>query len=119
MTATRSEALDLDDDDTPTSVPRPERRTLVNALVLGVVVAGSAILAIALHRNGHTTGDDFALYLRQARSLFDGDVGQVVADNRFTVISSGGAVQPDRLPVGLAAAAVAVRPPVGATTTTG
>ena len=33
------------------------------------------MLAIALHRNGHTQGDDFALYLRQARSIFDGDIG--------------------------------------------
>ena len=100
MTSTRSEALDLDDDDTPTSVPHPERRTLVNTIALTVVVAGSAILAMSLHRNGHTTGDDFALYLRQARSLFDGDVGQVVADNRFTVISSGGAFSPIAYPWG-------------------
>ncbi|MET0459520.1 MAG: hypothetical protein ABW122_04040 [Ilumatobacteraceae bacterium] len=100
MTATRSAALDVDDDATPTSIPRPERRTLVHALVLGVVVATSASLAIALHRNGHTTGDDFALYLRQARSLFDGDVAQVVADNRFTVISSGGLFSPIAYPWG-------------------
>ena len=62
-----------------------------------------------LHRNGHTQGDDFALYLRQARSLFDGDIAQVVADNRFTVVNSGPVFSPDRLPVGLAAAAGAVR----------
>ena len=57
-------------------------------------------MAIALHRNGHTQGDDFALYLRQARSLFDGDVAQVVADNRFTVINSGGAFSPIAYPWG-------------------
>ena len=66
-----------------------------------------------LHRNGHAQGDDFALYLRQARSIFDGDIGAVVADNRFAVLNSDRAVQPDRVSVGLAAAAVAVRARVG------
>ena len=56
--------------------------------------------AVLLHRNGHTQGDDFALYLRQARSLFDGDVAQVVADNRFTVINSAGAFSPIAYPWG-------------------
>ncbi len=57
-------------------------------------------MAIALHRNGHTQGDDFALYLRQARSLFDGDIAQVVADNRFSVINSGGRFSPYAYPWG-------------------
>ena len=65
-----------------------------------IVVAGAAVAAVLLHRNGHTQGDDFALYLRQARSLFDGDIGQVVADNRFTVINSGGAFSPTAYPWG-------------------
>ncbi len=51
-------------------------------LVLSVAVAG---VAVGLHRNGHTWGDDFTLYLRQARSLVDGNVGQVIADNHFNV----------------------------------
>ena len=37
------------------------------------------------HRLGHTWGDDFTLYLRQAASLFDGNIGQVIADNHFNV----------------------------------
>ncbi|MET0578805.1 MAG: hypothetical protein ABW122_09110, partial [Ilumatobacteraceae bacterium] len=52
------------------------------------------------HRNGHTQGDDFALYLRQARSIFDGDISQVVADNRFSVINSGPAFSPIAYPWG-------------------
>lgn len=58
---------------------------------LAVVAGGVALLATGYHRVGHPQGDDFALYLRQARSLFDGDVAQVIADNRFTALFSGGA----------------------------
>ena len=59
------------------------------------------MLAILLHRNGHARGDDFALYLRQARSLFDGNIAEVVADNRFAVINSTGAFSPYAYPWGL------------------
>ena len=82
------------------TVVQPERRTVAGTVVLGVIVVAAAAVAIALHRSGHTQGDDFALYLRQARSLFDGDVAQVVADNRFTVINSGGAFSPIAYPWG-------------------
>jgi hypothetical protein len=78
-----------------------DRWRLTSGLALATVVALSAVLAVLLHRNGHTQGDDFALYLRQARSVFDGDVGQVVADNRFSVINSGGAFSPIAYPWGL------------------
>ncbi len=54
-------------------------------LVLSAVVAWAAI---GLHRTGHTWGDDFTLYLRQARSLIDGNVGQVIADNHFNVTNA-------------------------------
>ena len=69
-------------------------------LALGVLVAVSAALAILLHRNGHTQGDDFALYLRQARSIFDGDIGGVLADNRFTVTNSASGFSPFSYPWG-------------------
>jgi len=51
-------------------------------MLLSAVVAWAAI---GLHRTGHTWGDDFTLYLRQAGSLLDGNVGQVIADNHFNV----------------------------------
>ena len=54
-------------------------------IVLSVAVAWAAI---GLHRTGHTWGDDFTLYLRQARSLIDGNVGQVIADNHFNVTNA-------------------------------
>ena len=44
-----------------------------------------AWLALSVHRSGHAWGDDFALYVRQAQSLFDGNVGKVIADNHFNV----------------------------------
>lgn len=77
------------------------RGVLGRGLVLAGVVVTAAVVAIALHRNGHSQGDDFALYLRQARSIFDGDPAQVVADNRFAVLNSAGAFSPVAYPWGL------------------
>jgi hypothetical protein len=77
-----------------------ERRTLGWSLALAIVVACGAVAAVLLHRNGHALGDDFALYLRQARSIFDGDIAQVVADNRFTLVNSGVAFSPYAYPWG-------------------
>lgn len=59
-------------------------RAALTAIVVVVLV-----LADAYHRRGHPQGDDFALYLRQARSIFDGNIAEVVADNRFTALFSG------------------------------
>jgi hypothetical protein len=67
---------------------------------LTFVVVGAGVLAVALHRSGHGQGDDFALYLRQARSIFDGDVAAVVADNRFAVVSSELRFSPNAYPWG-------------------
>jgi hypothetical protein len=72
--------------------------TVARTLALPVIVAIAALLAVALHRNGHTQGDDFALYLRQARSIFDGDIGQVVADNRVAVLNSDSGFSPIAYP---------------------
>ncbi|MBI5089527.1 MAG: hypothetical protein HZB15_11910, partial [Actinobacteria bacterium] len=74
--------------------------TPTRALALGGVVLVSAVAAIALHRNGHTQGDDFALYLRQARSIFDGDTNQVIADNRVAVLNSNNGFSPIGYPWG-------------------
>ena len=74
--------------------------SVARLLALPAIVGIGAFLAVSLHRTGHTQGDDFALYLRQARSLFDGDVGQVVADNRFAVLNSDSAFSPIAYPWG-------------------
>jgi hypothetical protein len=78
----------------PTATVNP----VVRGVVLSTIVAVAAALAVLLHRNGHTQGDDFALYLRQARSLFDGDIGQVVSDNRFAVLNSDTGFSPIAYP---------------------
>jgi type IV secretory pathway VirB2 component (pilin) len=70
------------------------------ALALGLVVGGAVVLAIELHRRGHAQGDDFALYLRQAQSIFEGDIGAVVADNRFAVLNSDPQFSPIAYPWG-------------------
>ena len=63
-------------------VPRPRLSTVV---FLIVVVVPVVVVAAAIDRRGSTWGDDFALYLRQAHSLMEGNVGQVIADNRANV----------------------------------
>jgi len=73
---------------------------LVRTAALGGVICVAALLAFHLRRAGHSEGDDFALYLRQARSLFDGDTGAVVADNRFAVLNSDPGFSPIAYPWG-------------------
>ncbi len=71
-----------------------QRAAVARGIGYAVALAGVAIVATALHRQGHTQGDDFALYLRQARSIFDGDVGAVIEDNRFAVLNSDSGFSP-------------------------
>jgi hypothetical protein len=73
---------------------------LAHRVALPVVLFGVAVLAVSLHRNGHTQGDDFALYIRQARSVFEGDSATVIADNRFAVVNSDGPFSPIGYPWG-------------------
>lgn len=54
------------------------------------------LLAIAIglissinHFQGVDWGDDFALYMRQAKAIAIGNIGEVLADNRFVVDNSG------------------------------
>jgi len=86
----------------PIVSPMPERTASPIAVARGVgyavALAGVAILATALHRHGHAQGDDFALYLRQARSIFDGDIGGVIDDSRFGVLNSDTAFSPSGYP---------------------
>lgn len=64
--------------------------TVVPAM-LAIVVGAMVAIMLATHRSGHWWGDDWALYIRQAQSLIDGNPGEVTADNRFTTESSLGA----------------------------
>jgi hypothetical protein len=99
MMPTNGDPDDVAGDD-PNEVVVSSHRVL-GAVTLGMVVVAAAVLAILLHRNGHARGDDFSLYVRQARSLFDGNIAEVVADNRFAVVNSTGAFSPNAYPWGL------------------
>ena len=103
------DTVDLDDVDVgvefvddgapaPPSALRPIR--VARAMALGVLIAGIAVLAVQFHRTGHPQGDDFALYLRQARAVFAGNTAEVVADNRFAVANSDPLFSPDSYPWG-------------------
>ncbi len=70
------------------------------AAVPTVIVLAAAIIAVGVHRNGHTLGDDFALYLRQASSIFEGNPSEVVANNRFSVLNSPAGFSPIAYPWG-------------------
>jgi len=78
--------------------PTATLSSVARIVTLPVIVLVAALLAVLLHRTGHTQGDDFALYLRQARSVFDGDIGQVVSDNRFAVLNSDSGFSPIAYP---------------------
>lgn len=57
-----------------------------------LTVAGLFVLALVYRsflETGHDWGDDFSLYINQARSLVRGDVSSVVADMRYALQNSG------------------------------
>lgn len=72
-------------------------RTPKYAVAAAVLVVLCAVAAIATHTLNVSFGDDYALYVRQARSLLDGDVSRVVNDNAF-LVSAKGAETPDFTP---------------------
>jgi hypothetical protein len=78
---------------TPGDTPdehQPVRGWRLDAVLLGLVVLAMVIVAYAARTDGHWWGDDWALYVRQAEGLVDGDVDRVIADNRFTVEQTPG-----------------------------
>ncbi len=83
---------------------RPPRKRFitsrrVSGVLLTLLVLGAGLVAINLHRRGHTTGDDWALYLRMAKSLFEGNIADVITDNRF-LFDNSTAVTPPIYPWG-------------------
>lgn len=68
---------------------------------LALVVGSMAAVMFASHRSGHWWGDDWALYVRQAKGLLNGEAGRVIDENRFTVeASQGPAFSPPLYPWG-------------------
>lgn len=64
------------------------RRLLRGRLPVILLGLAAAWMARSMHESGHGWGDDFALYINQARGLADGSLWGVVADNRFGLNNS-------------------------------
>ena len=69
--------------------PWPQRH---HGLVMGIGIAcvalGMMLFWSAFHIDGHGSGDDFALYINQARAMIQGDVGRTIAGNHYAVDNS-------------------------------
>jgi hypothetical protein len=69
-----------------------------------VALAGALFwLARSVQETGHGWGDDFALYINQARGLTDGTADVVVADNNFALANSAYRFGPIAYPWGFPA----------------
>ncbi|HEY8092323.1 MAG TPA: hypothetical protein VID93_01020, partial [Acidimicrobiales bacterium] len=53
-----------------------------------VLLGATLVLCLFLLRPGHDWGDDFALYIHQAKALAQGNVHALYEQNRFTVEQS-------------------------------
>lgn len=69
-------------------VSRRAWRAIDRHLPALLIVTGIGLLSVVNQRSGHDWGDDFALYLRQSQALVEGNVGEVLTMNRFTVEES-------------------------------
>jgi len=75
--------------------------SVLTSAALAVLLGAMAAAMFASHRAGHWWGDDWALYIRQAQGLLDGDPGRVIRENEFAVeMSRGAAFSPPLYPWG-------------------
>lgn len=65
-----------------------DKEDLIYSLIFSVVLAAVFSLCVVNHYEGQSWGDDFSLYLNQARSIVEGTIEKTVADNRFAVTNS-------------------------------
>jgi len=68
-------------------------------LVLVIIVA-SLILAAGTLTRGHDWGDDFASYILQAKSVWNGEMDEFVQKNSFTILESSIQIGPVAYPWG-------------------
>jgi hypothetical protein len=54
-----------------------------------VIAVGVAVVSIRTHFGGVDWGDDWSLYVHQAKALVVGNIGEVLRETRFTVDNSG------------------------------
>ena len=69
--------------------------------LLTVIFLISAVLVFFSIENGHSWGDDFALYIRQAKSLVEGSILEHMASNARSMADSDYRMSPDLYPWGL------------------
>ena len=81
------DAVEAADAEPPTVGPTWDSR-LRDELPMVLIALSVFLFCVINQHSGHDWGDDFALYLRQATGIVDGRVGDVLADNRFTVDNS-------------------------------
>lgn len=78
-------------DEAADAAPSAAREHLPRVLQI-VTIAALSLTALwfwsGFQIEGHGWGDDFALYVNQARSLIQGDVGKTLADNHYAVDNS-------------------------------
>jgi len=65
------------------------RELVMRSLPTALVLLGLGLLYRGIQERGHDWGDDFSLYINQARGLVRGDVGRVSADTRYALDNSG------------------------------
>lgn len=65
------------------------RKRIVDYLPIVVLLILVAYFCKVFYQPGHDWGDDFALYIHQAKGLVTGNAGEVAALNRYTVNESG------------------------------
>ncbi len=73
----------------PASIGARRRTLLRDYLPIIALLLVVAWLCKVFYQPGHDWGDDFALYIHQAKALVNGNVGEVVATNRYAVDNSG------------------------------
>ena len=67
----------------------PDRPGVRAYALPATIIALVALISMVNHLSGVDWGDDFALYVRQAKAVVTGTIDDVIRDNRFTVDQSG------------------------------
>ena len=75
--------------------------TRVAYISLSVIIALSTLMNIFAFEKGHYWGDDFALYIAQAKSLVEGNPEMLLRQNTFAMSHSSYPIGPNLVPWGL------------------